>query len=141
MMAIETVADLLEHLGAIPPGRVRFFPPPGTATEKDVLARPDGVKRLCELVDGVLVEKPCGFYESRLAVVLIHRLGEFVDLHDLGIVLGPDATLRLRSGLVRLPDVSFISWDHFPGRLLPAEPVPNLAPDLAVEVLSASNTE
>jgi Uma2 family endonuclease len=37
--------------------------------------------------------------------------------------------------------VCFIAWDRFPNRKLPAEPIPALAPDLAIEVLSASNTE
>ena len=52
-----------------------------------------------------------------------------------------DDPLRLASGLVRIPDVCFISWERFPNRELPAEPIPELAPDLAVEVLSESNTE
>lgn len=136
----ETVADLLEQLGSIPPERIRLHPPLGTATEADVLAPPDGVKRLCELVDGVLVEKPMGYFESRLAAVLIGYLEIFLRAHDLGIVLGEAATLRLSPGLVRLPDVSFVAWTHFPNRLLPAAGVPDLAPDLAVEVLSPSNT-
>ena len=50
--AIETLADLLEHLGGIAPERVRFRPAPGTATEEDVLAIHDHEGRLCELVDG-----------------------------------------------------------------------------------------
>ncbi len=33
----ETVADLLDRLGRIPPERIRMQPPPGTATEADVL--------------------------------------------------------------------------------------------------------
>lgn len=49
--------------------------------------------------------------------------------------------MRLAPGLVRIPDVAFFSWDRLPGRELPAEPIPDLAPDLAVEVLSQSNTE
>ena len=137
----ETLADLLERLGSLPPERIRMHPPPGTATERDVLANHGGTKRLCELVDGVLVEKAMGFYESHLAAVLIRLLGNFVERHDLGIVLAPDGTLRLTPGLVRIPDVSFISWDHFPNRRLPSEPIPDLAPDLAVDILSSSNTE
>jgi Uma2 family endonuclease len=43
-------------------------------------------------------------------------------------------------GLVRIPDISFISWDRLPSRYYPKEPIPNLAPDLAVEVLRESNT-
>ena len=42
---------------------------------------------------------------------------------------------------MRIPDVSFIRWEQFPNRELPPEPIPALAPDLAVEVLSEGNTE
>jgi hypothetical protein len=63
---IKTLADLLEQLGGIVPERVRFRPPPGTATEKDVLEVEAHEDRLCELVDGVLVEKAMGWRESIL---------------------------------------------------------------------------
>jgi Uma2 family endonuclease len=36
--------------------------------------------------------------------------------------------------------VSFFCWDKLPGRVLPTEPIPDLFPDLAVEVLSENNT-
>ena len=137
---IATLADLHERLGWVPLDRIRCQPAPGTATEADVLVYPKGEKRLYELVDGVLVEKPMGYYESLLAALLIRFLGSFLDVHDLGIVLGADATLRLAPGLVRLPDVSFIAWERFPNRELPAEPIPALVPDLVVEILSAGNT-
>src|SRR5438552_14595556 len=119
---IETLADLLKRLGGASPERIRFHPFPGTATEADVLVRPDGEKRLCELIDGVLVEKPMGYYESLLALLLGHFLQSFLDAHPLGFLLGEAGTLRLMPGLVRIPDLSFISWDHFPNRLLPANP-------------------
>ena len=131
-----TVADLLERLGDIPAFRVRLHPPIGTATEADVIAE----ERLCELVDGTLVEKAVGYYESLVASVLIHLLHLYCDPRKLGMIAGEAGMLKLEPGLVRIPDVSFISWDHFPGRKAPREPIPNLAPDLAVEVLSASNT-
>jgi Uma2 family endonuclease len=135
-----TLADVVQRLGSVPLERIPARPAPGTATEADLLRPPGGEKRLYELVDGVLVEKPMGYYESRLAVVLIRFLEAFLEQHDLGIALGPDGTLRLAPGLVRLPDVSFLSWEHFPGRELPEEPIPDLAPDLAVEILSEGNT-
>src|SRR5438876_486092 len=75
----ETLADLHRRLGGIPLERIRCQPPPGTAKEEDVLLRPNGEKRLFELVDGVLVEKPMGFYESRLAAVLIYLLEGFLE--------------------------------------------------------------
>jgi Uma2 family endonuclease len=137
---LETLADLHERLGNVPLQRIRCHPAPGTATEADVLVYPRGEKRLYELLDGVLVEKPMGYYESLVAAILIHVLGSFLEAHDLGFVLGADAALRLAPGLVRLPDVSFIAWEHFPNRELPAEPVPDLVPDFVVEVVSSGNT-
>jgi Uma2 family endonuclease len=135
-----TLADVLEQLGTIPPHRVRANPPPGKATERDVLRILDHENRLCELVDGTLVEKPMGVLESYLAGVINRWLGAFVDEHDLGILTLPDGTLRLMPGLVRMPDVAFISWNQLPNRKCPNEPIPSLYPELAVEVLSESNT-
>jgi Uma2 family endonuclease len=138
----DTVAELLDQLGGIPPERILMNPQPGHATEQDVLRLLDGAnKRLCELVDGVLVEKGMGQYESRVAVVLIHFLETLLDKHDLGVVYGADGTLRLMPGLVRIPDVTFVSWERLPGHKLPSEPIPDLIPNLAVEVLSVSNTK
>ena len=68
-------------------------------------------------------------------------LANFTAEHDLGIVTGPDGTMRLMPGLVRIPDVAFVSWERFPGKVVPAEAIPDLAPDLAVEVLSEGNTK
>jgi Uma2 family endonuclease len=136
-----TVADLLEKLGGVPPERVRLQPPPGTATEEDLIAVQVREKRNCELIDGTLVEKPLGYPESSLAAWIITLLGPFVAKHDLGNVAGESGSTRLMPGLVRIPDISFISWDRLPKRTIPAEPILGLAPDLAVEVLSPSNTK
>jgi Uma2 family endonuclease len=93
-----------------------------------------------ELVDATLVEKPMGWFESRLAAMLIQILGGFVEQHQLGFVLGEAATLRYSAGLIREPDVSYFSWSRFPGRKLPRGSFLNMAPDLAVEILSPGNT-
>jgi Uma2 family endonuclease len=139
---LRTVADLLKRLGNIPADRIWLHPAPGTATEQDVVNMNDHQDRLCELVDGILVEKAAamGYFEARVAIVLGTYLQLFLDRHDLGIVLGPDGTLRILPDLVRIPDVSFISWDKFPNRELPPEPIPDLVPNLAVEVLREGNT-
>lgn len=135
-----SAADLLEHFGPIPLWRIRTIPSPGAATEDDVLEIHHREDRLCELVDGVLVEKTVGTQESYLAVLLSRLISEFVESHDLGFVLGSDGMARLNPGLIRIPDVSFVSWRHFSQRRVPATPMLDLAPDLAVEVLSPSNT-
>jgi Uma2 family endonuclease len=135
-----TLADLHRALGDIPLERIRLHPPPGTATESDVIAIRDREERLCELVDGVLVEKTMGWYESQLAVLLAHFLHRYLEKHDLGTVLGADGALKILPAQVRIPDVCFIRWDRLPPE--PAgKPIPDLAPDLAVEVLSESNTQ
>jgi Uma2 family endonuclease len=138
---LRTFADLVHDLGDIPLDRILASPPPGSATESDLLRLVDGVDPvLCELVDGTLVEKAVGVRESMLAFALGRYLLDYLNPRNLGIVLGPDGTLRISEGLVRLPEVAFVSWDRIPGRRVPDEPIPALAPDLAVEILSVSNT-
>ncbi len=117
-----------------------MIPSPGFATEQDLLRVLDSEDRICELIDGILVEKTMGYYESLLSMALGYFLNDFLRRHDLGIVLGEAGTLRILGDQIRVPDVAFLSWQNFPGRVLPAEPVPALAPDLAVEILSAGNT-
>src|SRR5262249_59097023 len=76
--AFETIADLLEQLGGIAPHRVRLQPPPGQATERDLLELNARTNRLYELVDGVLVEKVMGYAEGALAAWLIYLLQAFL---------------------------------------------------------------
>jgi Uma2 family endonuclease len=136
-----TIGDLLKRLGNIPAERVRLHPTPGTATEKDVIKILDQENRPCELVEGSLVEKPMGYEEAELAMLIGTFLTNFVRRRRLGIVTGADGMVKLFTGLVRIPDVAFASWDRFPNRKRPKVPIPELAPDLVVEVLSKSNTK
>src|SRR5438105_10257501 len=111
LASVLSLADLLEQLGDIPAHRVLFRPRPGDATEADVLAYLEAPrKRICELIDGVLVEKPVGYTESFLASTLGAILFNFVDPRNLGIVTSPDGTVRLFAGRVRIPDLAFTAW-------------------------------
>jgi Uma2 family endonuclease len=137
---LDNLEDLLERLGNIPLARVRMAPPPGLATEADVLEAERTQNKLCELVDGVLVEKGMGYRESLLAAAMIEILRRYVKPRKLGLVSAPDGMVRLFTGLIRIPDVSFASWDRFPDRKVPKTSVPSVVPDLIVEILSESNT-
>jgi Uma2 family endonuclease len=96
------------------------------------MARED---RLYELVDGTAM----GWKEATRAFWLGFRLQEYLQTNDLGAATGADGTVRLRQRLVRVPDVAFILWENVPpDDELPQ--IPDLAPDLAVEVISPSNT-
>ncbi|MBX9625173.1 MAG: Uma2 family endonuclease [Gemmataceae bacterium] len=137
----ETVSDLLDRLGGIPASRVRLKPAPGTATEADLIAALDGEpKLLCELIDGVLVEKAVGAPEGLQGGLLSRRLGNYAEDHDLGLVFPADTPFRFNIGLVRLPDVSFVPWERVPGDEFPTDAVSRVIPTLAVEVLSRKNT-
>ena len=135
-----SLGDLIRGLGGIPLSRVLAKPAPGTATESDVLDATRRYNRLYELVDGALVEKVMGYSESLFALFVARILLDFVEPRNLGLVSGADGTMKLFGGLVRIPDVAFVSWDRIPGRVIPKEPIPSLTPDLVAEVLSESNT-
>ena len=136
----QTVADLLDRLGGIPASRVRLVPTPGTATEQDVMDVHDRTNRLCEPVDGVLVEKVMGFDESIVSLLLAGSLLNYLQRHDLGKLVGADGMMRLFPGLVRIPDAAFISWKRFPKKTRKRGEIPTVVPDLVVEVLSKGNT-
>ncbi len=40
-------------------------------------------KHLYELIDGVLVEKTMGLWESMLASLVVHHIWSYLDIHDL----------------------------------------------------------
>jgi Uma2 family endonuclease len=135
-----TLDDLVAKFGPMPLRRIVFDPAPGTATEEDALRMAEG-GRLCELVDGILIEKDMGYPQSRLALWIGHLLLTYLSRNNIGDAAGADATMRLMPGLVRIPDVSFTRWEKFPGRRVSDTPVPGLVPDLAVEVISKGNTK
>lgn len=137
-----TPLDLVNRFGDIPLWRIHFDPPPGQATEEHCLAINESSSTLCELVDGTLIERAIGTYESLIAANLLTELNIYLKRNRLGIALGADAMLQLRVKLIRLPDVSFIAKEKlecgkFPHRGVAAA----LAPTIAVEVISPANSK
>lgn len=109
-------------------------------TDEELLRAPrDGQKY--ERVDGEWRVSPAGFRHGAVIVRLAVRLGAFVGERKLGHVVDSSTGFRWpsrkadRPENVRVPDLSFVAAGRFPDE---REPVgfPNLAPDLAVEVLS-----
>ena len=136
-----TPVDLAARFGAIPMERLRHNHDWGRATEADVVALEGrNEKSLCELIDGVLVEKALGSRESQIAYRLILKIGAIVEASRLGVVLLPDGMLRFPNGRVYLPDVTFIARDRLPGGELPDSAITPIVPDLCVEIVSRSNS-
>lgn len=133
--------DLLERLGDVPASRVRLEPPPGHATKRDLLRLAERDKILCELIERTLVEKAVGQKEAELASLLSFFLLSFVRSRKLGRVFGADAPHELAPGLVRMPDVAYVSNERYPKDESRHKPIATWAPNLAVEILSKSNSK
>ena len=101
---------------------------------------PENTNKRLELVDGVIVEKggddtlASSNRRNTITAMRIGRfLGNFVDEHQLGYIVGADSGFELGPGHIRQPDVAFIVKERVPtleGTTFAG------APDLAVEVIS-----
>ena len=135
-----TFVELQQQLGGVPAHRILLRPTPGTATEADVIRLLDQRGVRCELIDGTLVEKEMGWKESVIASRINRKIGIYLATNDFGETSGEQGGIRLILGRIRFPDLAFFRYERFPNGEFPTEAFPNLAPDLAVEVLSESNT-
>lgn len=136
-----SIADLQHFLGDVAAERIRLFPSPGTATPADLLWLLENEGRVCELIDGVLVEKDMASFESYLAHYLSYLLNAYLALHPIGAVSGERGPFRFPTSSVRIPDVAVALWSRFPNGKMPiSQPIFEVVPNLAVEVLSQGNT-
>lgn len=134
-----TASEIIAQFGDIPIARICTSPAPGEATESDVTEMHERHDRLCELIDGTLVEKTMGWREAFIATWIATVLNNFVVPRKLGRVFGPDGMFRFQPGQVRIPDVAFISKHRYANRSS-SDAFWDLGCDLAVEVISPSNT-
>lgn len=110
-------------------------------TAGELLRLPDDGKRH-ELVEGELREMaPAGAMHGSAAAKLTILLGQFVNSQQLGIVLAAETGFRISRDpdTVRAPDVSFVALERIPPDG-PPEGYWELAPDLAIEVVSPHDT-
>jgi Uma2 family endonuclease len=138
-----TVPELIADLGDIDPARIRWKPKPGTATVQDLIAINNSKNRgaIVELVNNTLVEKPMGAPESEAALELGRHVGNWNENVHLGLGLGADGIVQLFADIARAPDFAFYRHDQFPDGQMPEGQVPWMYPDLAVEILSPSNSK
>ena len=111
--------------------------PPPTAIAPTI---PDDM--LYEVVDGQVVEKTMGAFETGIASLLAEILGTFARANRLGRFFN-EMLFRIDIGqdLQRRPDVAFVSHARWPyNRRVPDVPVWDMVPDLAIEVISPSNS-
>jgi Uma2 family endonuclease len=97
---------------------------------------------LYEIVDGKIVEKEMGARDVEIAVTVVQYLGMFARTHRLGRAL-MEFIFRIDQArdLQRRPDVAFVSHAKWPvHRRVPDVAVWDMVPDLAIEVVSPSNS-
>lgn len=110
-------------------------------TADELLRMPDDGYRY-ELLQGELIRMaPAGSEHGVTIVNITLPLARHVKANDLGIVFGAETGFKIASDpdTVRAPDVAFVRSDRIPSSGIPKGYWPG-APDLAVEVISPSDT-
>ena len=108
-------------------------------TEEEFLSLPDDEYHY-ELVDGELVMSNAGMLHGEIAVFVSAALITWVRSQRLGSVCDSSTSFRMKSGNYRSPDVSFISKERLQGMRRAPQKMLQGAPDLAVEILSPTDT-
>lgn len=108
-------------------------------TDDELLALPDDGNKY-EVMKGVLKMSPTGIEHEYIGVRLILALGAFVKDHRLGVVVGSSAGFWMKNRDFLSPDVSFIVKERLKGYKRAPKKFFEGAPDLAVEILSPSDT-
>ena len=108
----------------------------------DISARLSARGRRCELVKGEVIEMaPAGGIHGVVAQRIAHRVSNYVDPRNLGLVFAAETGFLLQRDpdTVRAPDVAFVSGE----RLLEDEPPSgyvDVVPDFVVEVVSPNDS-
>lgn len=112
---------------------------PVTADELLYLEYPD---KQVELIRGqVVVREPPSTWHGKVSGGLTGMLDTYVRRNGLGVVLGQDTGFKIESNpdTVRAPDAAFLAAARV--KDIPRRGYAALAPDLAVEVVSPSDTQ
>ncbi len=103
---------------------------------EEFLRLPEPVDAHYELVEGELVTvSPGMFRHNHVRDTVLFLLKLFLQERKLGTVVS-EQSFHLFANTIRVPDLAFVRT----GRNLPLDELPEGAPDLAVEVISPSNT-
>ena len=118
-------------------------PPENYPGEPSLLAPPVADDRFYEVVDGRIVElPPMGVYESETAFLLAFALEQMARAQKIGRVV-VELLFRMDPSrkLKRRPDLAFVSAEKWPlNKRVPEGEAWDMVPDLAIEVVSESNT-
>ncbi|MDW8300634.1 MAG: Uma2 family endonuclease [Anaerolineae bacterium] len=104
-----------------------------------LLALPQNADKCLELLDGEIIEmSPTSELSGVIIVRLSARLQRFIEENQLGLLTSPENGFQLSPTDVLAPDAAFIAAGRLKG--LRQRGFFQLAPDLAVEVISPSDS-
>jgi Uma2 family endonuclease len=110
-----------------------------TWTDEELMALPkDGFKR--ELLNGEIIMSPAGSEHGYICYLLLEAVGGHVRAKRLGLVFDSSTGFRLGPDEVLSPDIGFVGKARLVGLKRPPRGFFTGAPDLAIEVLSPSDT-
>jgi Uma2 family endonuclease len=81
-----------------------------------------------------------GYFESKVAIALAFFLHQYLEANPIGEIAGEDGPCETLPEHVRKPDVAFTSFQRIRNQSRPTRKALPFSPDLAVEILSPSNT-
>lgn len=121
-----------------PPAPTAFDAIPDTPPELS----PFPSDMLYEVINGEIVEKIVGSKQAEIASILDQILGAFVRVNRSGRVIAENVfRINPQKNLQRRPDLAFVSDARWPFRKrVPDVAAWDVVPDLAVEVVSPSNS-
>lgn len=108
-------------------------------TEADIMSLPE-IGGKYELIEGEVLVTPASYPHEDLIANLISKLRPFVIKVGLGRIFPSDLGYWMKSGNLRMPDVSFVTKERLVEMAREGEGFLHGAPDLAIEVLSPTNT-
>ncbi|APB34877.1 Uncharacterized protein conserved in cyanobacteria [Gloeomargarita lithophora Alchichica-D10] len=111
-----------------------------TWTDEELLALSSPEHRY-ELVNNELVDRGLsGAEPGYIACILTMILGGYIRQNKLGMICDASTAFQLNNGNRRSPDISFVGRQRLQGLKRPPQGFFPGSPDLAIEILSPSNT-
>ncbi len=129
----------MSTIPAMPPVPAELRSP---ALPPDILTAGLPHEMLYEVVDGQVVEKMMSARETEIASILLQLLGHYLRMNRSGkAVVEMLFRIDREKDLRRRPDVAFVSHARWPfNRRIPKVTPWDMVPDIAIEVISESNS-
>ncbi len=93
-----------------------------------------------ELVDGELVDMDGAPRHGKVTGQIVLLLGNYINAAGLSLDVGVTTGFRMSRYTLRFPDIHVTTWERMAGYDEDAGGFPHFAPDVAIEVVSPSNT-